>query len=117
MTFYWAIKALISGIIVATVSEVARRYPAGGALLASLPLVSVLGMIWLWRDTHDPVRLATHSGATLWYVLPSLPMFAVIPALLRSGVSFWPALAAGRLVTIALYVATVAILARFGVAL
>ncbi len=117
MTLYWAIKALISGAIIATVSEVARRYPAGGALIASLPLVSVVGMIWLWRDTHDTARLATHAGATLWYVLPSLPMFAVIPALLRSGVGFWPALAVGCAVTILLYVITVAVLARFGVAL
>ena len=117
MTWYWAIKALVSGAIVATVSEVARRYPAGGALIASLPLVSLLGMIWLWRDTHDSARLATHAGATLWYVLPSLPMFAVIPVLLRSGAGFWPALAAGCALTVVLYVATVAVLARFGVAL
>jgi hypothetical protein len=61
---YLAVKALISGVIVAAVSEIARRSPAGGALLESLPLVSVLGMIWLWRDTHDPVRMASHVGAT-----------------------------------------------------
>ena len=117
MTLYWIIKALISGAIVATVSEVARRYPAGGALIASLPLVSILGMIWLWRDTRDPVRLATHAGATLWYVLPSLPLFMVVPALLRSGVGFPWALAAGCAATVGLYVAMVAGLARFGIAL
>ena len=117
MTLYWLIKALVSGAIVATVSEVARRYPAGGALIASLPLVSILGMIWLWRDTGDAQRLAAHSGATFWYVLPSLPMFLVIPALLRAGVGFWLALGAGCVLTIGLYVATVAVLARFGIAL
>lgn len=116
MTWYWAVKALVSGVIVATVSEVARRYPAGGALIASLPLVSVLGMIWLWRDTHDSARLATHAGATLWYILPSLPLFAVIPALLRTGVGFWPALAVGCLITMLLYVLTAAVFAR-GIAL
>ena len=117
MTLYWAIKALISGVIVATVSEVARRYPAGGALIASLPLVSILGMIWLWRDTHDGERLASHAGATFWYVLPSLPLFLIVPALLRGGVGFPVALAIGCLVTVGLYVAMVAALARFGIAL
>ncbi len=117
MTLYWAIKALISGAIVATVSEVARRYPAGGALIASLPLVSILGMIWLWRDTRDAPRLATHAQATFWYVLPSLPMFLVVPALLRGGVGFPVALLAGCALTVVLYVAMVAGLARFGIAL
>jgi hypothetical protein len=117
VTLYWAVKALVSGVIVATVSEVARRYPAGGALIASLPLVSILGMLWLWRDTHDPERLASHAGATFWYVLPSLPLFLVVPALLRSGVGFPLALAAGCAVTVVLYVGMVAGLARFGIAL
>ena len=114
---YLAVKALISGVIVAAVSEIARRSPAGGALLASLPLVSVLGMIWLWRDTHDPVRMASHVGATFWYVLPSLPMFLVIPLLLRAGVGFAPALVAGCALTMVLYLAMVVVLARFGITL
>ena len=114
---YLAVKALISGVIVAAVSEIARRSPAGGALLASLPLVSVLGMIWLWRDTHDPVRMASHVGATFWYVLPSLPMFLIIPLLLRAGVGFAPALVAGCVLTVVLYLAMVVVLARFGITL
>lgn len=114
---YALIKALLSGIIVSTVSETARRSPALGALVASLPIVSILGMIWLWRDTHDPERMAAHVGATFWYVLPSLPMFLVIPALLRHGVGFWPALLAGCIVTVVLYLATGAVLARFGISL
>lgn len=114
---YIAVKALISGVIVAAVSEIARRSPAGGALLASLPLVSVLGMIWLWRDTHDVERMASHVGATFWYVLPSLPMFLVIPLLLRAGVGFAPALVAGCVLTMVLYLAMVVVLARFGITL
>ena len=117
MTWYWVVKALISGAIVATVSEVARRYPAGGALIASLPLVSILGMIWLWRDTGDDARLAAHSAATFWYVLPSLPLFLIVPALLRGGVGFPLALALGCAATVLLYVGMVATLSRFGIAL
>jgi len=114
---YGIVKALISGVLVATASETARRSPALGALIASLPLVSVLGMIWLWRDTHDTARLADHIGATFWYILPSLPMFLVMPALLRGGTGFWPALAIGCALTVGLYLGMIVVLGRFGVRL
>src|SRR3982751_701127 len=100
---YLVIKAAISGGIVAIVSEVAKRYPGFGALIASLPLVSVLGMIWLWHDKPDTMNMAAHVEATFWFVLPSLPMFLLMPLLLRSGVSFWTTLAIGCAVTIVLY--------------
>ena len=100
---YLVIKALLSGCIVAAVSEIAKRYPGFGGMVASLPLVSLLGMMWLWRDTHDPERMAAHAIGTFWFVLPSLPMFLVIPTLLRRGVGFWPALAAGCILTVGLY--------------
>jgi hypothetical protein len=102
---YLVIKAALSGVIIAVVSEIARRSSAFGALVASLPLVAILAMIWLWRDTRDPARLAAFTEATFWYVLPSLPMFLAIPAMLRRGVPFWGALAAGCVLTVALYLA------------
>ena len=114
---YLLAKAALSGVIIAIASEVARRWPGWGALIVSLPLVSVLAMIWLWRDTHDPVRLATHAEATFWFVLPSLPMFLLIPLMLRQGASFWAALAAGCALTIALYLGTIQIGPRFGLKL
>src|SRR3954465_14153733 len=81
---YLAIKAAISGMIVAAVSEIARRYPGWGGLVASLPLTSLLAMIWLWRDSRDPGRVAALAGSTFWFVMPSLPMFLALPWLLRS---------------------------------
>ena len=101
--WYLAFKAALSGVLIAIVSQVAKRYPGFGALIASLPLVSVLGMIWLWRDKPDVPNMAAHVEATFWFVLPSLPMFLLIPWMLRSGVSFWLALGIGCAVTIALY--------------
>ncbi|MEY2883485.1 MAG: hypothetical protein RL490_1209 [Pseudomonadota bacterium] len=114
---YGVLKALLSGLIVALVSETARRNAALGALFASLPLVSVLGMMWIWRDTGDIDRLALHSMATFWYVLPSLPMFLVMPLLWRHGVAFWPGLGLGCMLTAALYIAMVAVLSRLGISL
>lgn len=101
---YLLLKALISGAIVAAISEVSKRFPGFGGLISSLPLVAVLGMIWLWRDTHDTAKMAALSEGTFWYVLPSLPMFLVMPALLRRGLPFWPTLATGCGLTIFLYV-------------
>jgi hypothetical protein len=114
---YLALKAIISGVIIALVSEIAKRSPGFGAMIASLPLVSVLGMIWLWHDKPDAANMADHAGATFWYVLPSLPMFLLIPALLRQGVPFWLALVAGCGLTIALYLAMMWIGPRFGLRL
>jgi hypothetical protein len=114
---YLLIKAALSGIIIAVVSEVARRNAGFGALIASLPLVSILGMIWLWRDTGDALRIADHAAGTFWFVLPSMPMFLLLPALLRSGVGFWAALGLGCVMTIALYFLMLWIGPKFGLRL
>jgi hypothetical protein len=114
---YLTIKAALSGIIIAIVSQVAKRYPGFGALIASLPLVSVLGMIWLWRDKPDVSNMADHVQATFWFVLPSLPMFLLMPFLLRHGVAFWAALALGCALTILLYVGMTLLAPRLGLRL
>lgn len=114
---YLLIKAAISGVIVAIVSEVAKRYPGFGALIASLPLVSVLGMMWLWHDKPDVPNMAAHVEATFWFVLPSLPMFLLIPLTLRSGVGFWISLAIGCALTIVLYLMMTWIGPKFGLRL
>jgi len=112
---YFVIKATLSGILAALVSEVARRSPGIGGFIASLPLISILAIIWLWRDTADAERIAAHAQATFWYVIPSLPMFLVLPALLRHGVEFRLSLALSCVLTIVLYAATVWLLPRVGV--
>lgn len=114
---YLAVKAALSGIIIAVASEFARRQPTLGALILSLPLISILGIIWLWRDTGDTVRVAALTQSTFWYVLPTLPMFLLVPALLRAGAGFWPSLAAGCALTIVLYLITAWALAKFGIML
>lgn len=111
---WFLLKSLISGVIIATVSEIARRNSAFAALVASLPLVSVLGMIWIWGESHDSQRIAVHAEATFWYVLPSLPMFLLMPALIRAGFGFWWSLGAGCVLTIGLYALMVFLIQRPG---
>ena len=111
------LKAVLSGVIIALVATIARRNPAFGALVASLPLISILGMLWLWHETRDPVRMQAHIGATFWYVLPSLPMFLAMPALMRAGVPFYAALGLGCLLTVVLYALMVWAGPRLGIEL
>ena len=114
---YLLVKAAVSGVLIAVISEVARKNPGWGGLLASLPLVSLIAILWLWRDTHDPQRVAEQAMSTFWFVLPSLPMFLLIPLLLRQGAPFWAALLAGCVLTVALYLGMVQIGPKFGLKL
>lgn len=114
---YAAIKALLSGLIIAAVSEIAKRNPGIGALIVSLPLISLLAFIWLWQDTGNKEAVAALAQSTFWFVLPTLPMFLLLPSLLRADVGFWPALGASCLVTIGLYFVMVWALAKFGISL
>lgn len=117
MTWWLFLKASISGILIAAASTLAKRYPGFGAMIASLPLVSVIGMIWLWGEKPDAHNMAAHAGATFWFVLPSLPMFLLIPWMLRQGFGFWSALAAGCVLTVFLYAALTWTAAHFGLKL
>ena len=112
---YALTKALLSGAVVAAASEVAKRSPTYGALIVSLPVISILTMIWLWRDTGDNERIAALSEGTFWLVLPTLPMFLVIPAMLRNGFAFWTALAISCALTVALYLVAVWLLPKLGI--
>ena len=106
--------AWLSGVVIMAASEAAKRSPTYGALLVSLPLISILAMVWLWRDTGDNERIAALSQGTFWLVLPTLPMFLVLPTLLRNGFAFWTALAASCALTVALYLNSSLALAKAG---
>lgn len=114
---YFATKLFLSAAVIAVVSEVAKHSAGLGALIKSLPLVSILAMVWLYAETHDTERIADLSVGTFWLVLPTLPMFLVLPGLLRNGVGFYPSLLISVAVMAVCYLAAVAILARFGITL
>jgi hypothetical protein len=114
---YLFLKAAISGVIVAAVSEIARRYPGWGGLVASLPLTSLLAIVWLYRDSGDAERVAELSVSTIWFFIPSVPLFIALPWLIRSGVGFWAAMAVVVAGTLALYALMFWAAARLGLKL
>jgi len=111
---WYILKIFISAGLIVLISEVSKKLPLLGSLIASLPLVSVLGMIWLYGETKDVTRIADHAEGTFWYVLPSLPMFLLMPWMLRKGFSFIAALSAGIVLTGVLYFLMTKVLAKFG---
>jgi hypothetical protein len=114
---YLLLKALISGAIIAAASEVARRWPGIGGLIVSLPLVSLLTFVWLWRDSGDPERVAALAQSTFWFFLPSMPMFVVLPMMLRGGLGFWPSFGLAIALTAALYLGMFWLAPRLGLRL
>ncbi len=114
---YTALKVAITAVLVVAISEAGKRSSALGALLASLPLTSLLAFLWIYGETGDTVKIAELSRSIFWYVLPSLVLFIALPVLLSHGVGFWPALAASSALTFAAYLAMIWILGRLGIAL
>lgn len=120
-TYYDIFKFVLTAAIIVLVSVVGRKLPLLGSLIASLPLISVLAMIWMYWEIKEPNdirnKIADHAEGTFWYVLPSLPMFLVMPWMMRKGISFPVSLSAGIALTGILYFLTTKIMARFGMSL
>jgi len=108
-------KYAVTAFVIVLVSEVAKRSGKMGALISSLPLVTVLVLIWLHVERQDPAKIRDHAYYTFWYVLPTLPMFLLMPWLLSKGTGFWPALAASVLLTFVCFAAAALVLKRFGI--
>lgn len=113
----YVIKIALTSLLVVAVSEASKRNVVVGALLASLPLTSVLAMGWLYADTRDTEQVAQLATGIFWLVLPSLVLFIALPLLLRRGVAFVPSLGLSIAMTIAAYFAMLEILKRFGISL
>jgi hypothetical protein len=112
-----AIKIAVTAILVVAISEVAKRSSLFGAVLASIPLTSVLAMIWLYADTGDPEKVAELASGIFWLVLPSLALFIALPLLIRAGWGFASSLLAASALTVACYFLMLAILKRLGIAI
>jgi uncharacterized membrane protein (GlpM family) len=110
------LKVVITALVVVAIAEVAKRSTFVAAIVASLPLTSVLAMIWLYADTGDTQKVADLAGGIFWLVLPSLALFIALPLMLRAGWPFGISLLASSALTVACYFAMIALLKRLGIA-
>lgn len=114
---YYLVKIAITIILIVAISEIAKRSSFAGALLASIPLVSVLAMLWLYIDTKDVAKVSALSSSVFWLVLPSLVLFVALPLLLKQGINFYLSLGISTAITVACYFLTVSALNHYGVKL
>jgi hypothetical protein len=112
-----AIKVLATAVLVVAISEVAKRSSLMGAVLASIPLTSLLAIIWLYADTGDTEKVADLATGIFWLVLPSLALFIALPLLLRAGVPFTLSLIGACALTVASCFLMLGILKLFGIAI
>lgn len=117
MTWQFVLKIAVTVAVVVAVSEIAKRSTLWGAVLASLPLTSLLAFVWLYADTGNSQLVANLSRGILWLVIASLPLFALLPMLLGAGWHFWPSLMVSCSVTVGAYFGLVWVLQRLGVPL
>lgn len=112
---YYAIKVVISALIIVAVSEIAKRSSGLAALIASLPLTSLLAFIWLHLEGSSSSQMAQLSSQIFWLVLPSLVLFLLFPVLLKHGLNFWISLLASSIATALCYAALLLLLRKLGI--
>jgi hypothetical protein len=109
------VKLFISPAIIVIVTRIQLFNDKLSALLIALPFTSLVAMVWMHAEEQTPQRIANHAEGTFWFVLPTLPMFLILPWMLRHGWGFWPALGANCAITAGLFWLMVVILRRAGV--
>ncbi|TFW28520.1 DUF3147 family protein [Massilia horti] len=113
----WLItKYLITAAVVVLVSEAARRSDRLGGFIGALPIVTLLTLVWLHLEKQPESKVANHAWYTLWYVIPTLPMFAAFPFLL-ARLGFWPTMLASVLITVTCFGLFALAMKRFGIQL
>ncbi len=111
----YALKILLTAAVAVAAAEIAKRSTLWGAVLVSLPLTSLFAIIWLYLDTGSTTRVGELSQGIFWLVLPSLVLFPLLPALLRSNLGCWTSLGTSCVAMAVAYFAMAWVLARFGV--
>ncbi len=112
---YYVLKVVISALLIVAISEIAKRSTGFAALVAALPLTSLLAFVWLHMEAAPSERIAELSGQIFWFVLPSLVLFLLLPFLLRHGLNFWMSLGLSVAATAGCYLALLPLLRRMGI--
>ncbi len=114
---YYVLKIIISAVLLVAISEVSKRSSMMGGILASIPFVSVLAMVWMYVDNKSTEGIAALSTSIFWLVIPSLALFISLPIFLKKGFSFFPSLGLSMAITVVCYYLMIVLLAKFGIKL
>ena len=112
---YYIIKLVITTFLIVLISEIAKRNSLMGAMLAAIPLVSILAMIWMYLDTGDSKSAVDFSNSIVWLIVPSMTLFISFPILIKKGVSFYPSLFISVAMTIFAYYSVIYLLEKLGI--
>jgi hypothetical protein len=114
---YLIFKLFVTSLLIVLISELSKRSTFVGALLASVPIVSVLAIMWLYLETKDTTKVSALAGSIFWLVLPSLVFFVTLPLLLKTGLDFYASIATSIMATALCYWVIVILLGKVGVQL
>ena len=114
---YYISKIIITALLIVLISEISKRSTLIGSILASIPLVSVLAMTWLYIDTQSTEKVTALASSIFWLIIPSLILFISLPLLLKKGVGFYPSMTLAVGMTVLGYYLTILIVGKFGLKL
>ena len=114
---YYITKLIITAILIVLISEIAKKSSLAGALLAAIPLVSILAMTWMYIDTDNTKSAIEFSNRIVWLITPSMTLFIVFPLLIKKGLGFYPSMIVSIFMTVLAYYSVIFILKKFGIEL
>lgn len=114
---YYITKLIITTLLIVLISEIAKRSSLAGALLAAIPLVSILAMTWMYIDTDSSSHAVEFSNRIIWLIVPSITLFIAFPILIKKGLSFYPSMGISIVLTVFAYYSVIFVLGKFGMKL
>jgi hypothetical protein len=112
---YYILKLIITTLLIVLISEISKRSSLAGAILAAIPLVSILAMIWMYIDTNDTKAAVDFSNNIVWLIAPSMTLFILFPILIKKNIGFYPSMGISIFMTVLAYYSVIFILEKTGI--
>jgi len=112
---YYITKLIITTLLIVLISEIGKRSSLAGAILAAIPLVSILAMTWMYVDTSSPVKAVEFSKNIVWLIAPSMTLFIVFPLLIEKGIGFYISMLISVMLTVFAYYSVIFLLEKTGI--
>lgn len=112
---YYVIKLIVTALLIVLISEISKRSSLAGAILAAIPLVSILAMTWMYMDTNESTTAVAFSNKIVWLIAPSMTLFIAFPFFIKKGLGFYPSMGISIVMTICAYYSVILVLEKIGV--